>query len=578
MYNKVLLIVLFFSVSSYGQSWQWGKRGGALEPLPLTYQHTQEQTYSLVTDNQKRIYGLSRVGFTGLDIDGVPKANFDSGSTPDDYALFSFGCDGSYRWSKIIGGLNDETVNLLQVDASNNIYMSGKFSDCHSDVNFPSRIDSDFINTHMDCRLLFLTKYDEDGNLQWIKRPQPVGVDVNASYGQTASRGLQVDSSGNIYWLVALAPGTYADGGFVNSQTGSNWFILKYNANGDFLGVVPLNMQLSGSFGAKFIFKRNPNNGYFYLSTERLDDTDTAVVAGNSISGSTFLACFDSLGNYLWHRTDTFPASGYLFLYDIVFDSENNIYIGGKMAGFSFGSFLGLTIPETIIPGFVMKVNPTATQLLWSSYSNKGSENYGGIVLNGNELAYTSYCAGTDFTWGTQTLNASNIFNNEGTEVLLARFNRDTGACLGLTKIPGNDGFNDVGTAITADVSGDYILGGAIGGTLTFNNNQQITNSGSQSDFFMAKYATEACSPLAVNEFEKEKVTLYPNPVSDVVYVCIEESMMYSIYNMLGVKVMDGIVTDRNQGIDVRSLANGCYLIQLGDRSATCQRLKFLKQ
>ena len=116
MFKRVLLIALFFSLSTYSQSWQWGKRGGALEALPLTYTQHQEQTYSLVTDNNKNIYGLSRVGFTGLDIDGVPKANFDDGSSPDDYALFSFGCDGSYRWSKIIGGLNDEIVHPLETD------------------------------------------------------------------------------------------------------------------------------------------------------------------------------------------------------------------------------------------------------------------------------------------------------------------------------------------------------------------------------------------------------------------------------------------------------------------------------
>ncbi|MDI9256005.1 T9SS type A sorting domain-containing protein [Flavobacterium sedimenticola] len=577
MNGKFLFFIFLITSTTIGQSWQWGKRGGALEALPIDAVQYQEQTYSLVTDSQKRIYGLSRVGFTGLNIDNLPKTNFDNGSTPDDYALFSFACDGSYRWSKIIGGIDDEVVHPLQVDGNNNVYMAGKFANCHTDANFPARIDSDFINTHMDCRLLFLTKYDEDGTLQWIRRPQAAGVDISVSYSQTRSSGVQVGPDGTIYWLTLLPPGAYADGGFVNSQAGSNWFILKYNTNGDYLGTIPINIQTSGGF--TFLqFQINPYNNNFYFYATKFDSFDTATIAGNTINNSTFLASYDSQGNYLWHRVDTFVDPGYLFLYNLQFDSQNNIYLGGKIAGFSFGSFLGLTVPETIIPGFVMKVNSTATQLLWSSYSNKGSENYGGIVLNGNELAYTSYCAGTDFTWGTQTLNASNIFNNEGTEVLLARFNRDTGACLGLTKIPGNDGFNDVGTAITADVSGDYILGGAIGGTLTFNNNQQITNSGSQSDFFVAKYATEACSPLAVNEFEKEKVTLYPNPVSDVVYVRIEESMMYSIYNMLGVKVMDGIVTDRNQGIDVRSLANGCYLIQLEDERGVHQSMKFIKE
>jgi hypothetical protein len=407
---KKTLTLLFFltTLSAYCQSWQWGKRGGALEALPLTYTQHQEQTYSLVADNNKNIYGLSRVGFTGLDIDGVPKTNFDNGSSPDDYALFSFGCDGSYRWSKIVGGINDEIVHPLQTDGNNNIYMAGRFADCTNSASYPSRIDSDFINTHNDCRLLFLTKYNDNGVLQWIRRPQAVGVNSTVSYTQTTSAGMQVGTDGTIYWVTLLPPGTYADGGFVNTQTGSNWFILKYNSNGDYIGVVPLNIQTTGGFGL-MNFQINPFNGNFYFYSTKVDSSDTAIIAGSTVTTSTFLACFNSTGNYQWHRTDTFPDSGYLFIYNLQFDVQNNIYIGGKMAGFSFGSFLGLAIPESLIPGFVMKTNPTATQLLWSSYNNKGSENYGSIVLNGNELAYTSYCAGTDFTWGTQTLNASNI-------------------------------------------------------------------------------------------------------------------------------------------------------------------------
>jgi hypothetical protein len=170
------------------------------------------------------------------------------------------------------------------------------------------------------------------------------------------------------------------------------------------------------------------------------------------------------------------------------------------------------------------------------------------------------------------------IFNNEGTEVLLARFNKDSGDCIGLTKIPGNAGFNDVGTAITADASGDYILGGGCEGTLTFNNNQQITNSGSQSDFFVAKYAMEVCSPLAVNENERNEIKLYPNPSSDIVFVNIEEPMGYVVYNMLGVKVMEGQLENSEQSLNVKTLADGQYILQLTDSNGLHQNIKFVKQ
>ena len=265
-----------------------------------------------------------------------------------------------------------------------------------------------------------------------------------------------------------------------------------------------------------------------------------------------FLACYNAQGNYLWHRTDTFTDVGFLTIYNLQFDSANNIYIGGRMFGLGFGSFLGFTISEALIPHYILKTNPDASQLLWSSYSNGDSEIYGGIVLHGSELGLTSYCGNNNFTWGNQTMNVNNL--GQGQEVLLARFNKDSGACIGLSFIPGNNGFNDVGTAITADVSGDYILGGAIGGTLTFNNNMQITNSGSQSDFFVAKYATQACSPLAINENETGSIKLYPNPSKDLVYLTLEEPFEYVVYNMLGLRVLEGQKANGSLGIGINCL------------------------
>jgi hypothetical protein len=566
-------IALLSTFFCFSQSWQWGKRGGALEPLYTDTNIYQEQTYSLISDSQKNIYGLSRVGYTGLDIDDVSKTNFDTGTSPADYALFSYSCDGSYRWSKIIGGMGDEIVHSLQKDNNDNVYLDGKFSNCHSDSNFPARIDSDFINTHMDCRLLFLTKYNSEGVLQWIRRPKAVGVDLNVSYTQTRSAGMQVGVDGTIYWLTLLPTGTYADGAFVNTQAGSNWFILKYDANGNYLGVIPLNIQTTGGF-TLLNFKRNPHNGNFYFYASKIDSSDTAILNGNSINNSTFLACYNSQGNYLWHRVDTATDFGYLNIYNLQFDAQNNIYVGGRIVGLSLISFLGLSVPEGITPGFVLKTNPDATQLLWSSYSNVASEVYGGIVLNGNELGYTSYCGEPNFTWGTQTMNVNNF--GQGQEVLLARFNKDSGACIGLTFIPGNNGFNDVGTAITADASGDYILGGAIGGTLTFNSGQ-ITNSGSQSDFFVAKYATQACSPLAINENEKESIKLYPNPSKEMIYLTLEEPFGYVVYNMLGMRVLEGQKANGDLGIDVNALGSGHYLLQITQDNVNNVSLPFIK-
>ncbi len=578
MKTRTLLLLLFLSLCCYSQSWQWGKRGGSLDQIPGGGGSLrQEETYFLATDSHKNIYGLSTVGYAGLNIDNVVKSNFDSFSAPLDIALFSFACDGSYRWSKVIGGIGRETLSTVKIDSQDNVYIAGRLGYCNYTF-YPPRIDNDVIQDPTDCRLMFIAKYNTNGVLQWINRPEVLNVDQLAD-GQTYSRGLEIDNLGNLYWLCWLPQGTYANGGYTNTSTDRKWVILKYDTNGTFINALPVDIQTSSGFAYYFKFQRNPHNGNFYFYSVTGDQPDDfATIAGNPVTHSTFLACFDSQGNYQWKREDTSTQSGGIYVYNLDFDSQNNIYIGGKILGFGMESFLGFGVPESLIPGFVMKTNPDASQVLWSSYHNKGSENYGGIVLNGNELGYTSYAFGTNFTWGTQTLNAS--APNEGQEVLLARFNKDTGACLGLAKIPGNIGYNDVGAAITADASGNYIVGGALGGTMYFNGGQQIVNSGSQTDFFVAKYATEVCSPLAVNEDNIPVPSLYPNPAKQVLNLETKSTIgvkSINIYNMLGQMVIAIPNAESVSTIDVSGLKTGTYFIKIiSDKGTTGS--KFVKE
>jgi hypothetical protein len=143
-----------------------------------------------------------------------------------------------------------------------------------------------------------------------------------------------------------------------------------------------------------------------------------------------------------------------------------------------------------------------------------------------------------------------------------------------LTNIPGNPGFNDVGTSITADASGDYILGGSVGGILYLNNGQQIVNGGSQSDFFVTKYATQACQPLSVVDQKGKSIILYPNPTRDRITFDNSQAGItrVSVYNYLGQEVLLPIdcTSLPEVTIDMSGLSKGMYFLRLegaGDSS-----------
>lgn len=572
----IAFLVIIISHTIEAQSWQWGKRGGSTDVLETTNDFRQEEVYSIVTDSNKNIYVLSSVGKNGLDIDGVIKTNYGSTTQITDIALSSFACDGTYRWSKIIGGNSYDRVNKLQIDNEDNIYISGKFGSC-GNVTYPPRIEDDVLlpQNPIDCSVVFLAKYNSNGVLQWFKRPQPAGTSSSVGLSDTFSPGLASDGFGNSYWLLLLPSGTYVEGAFVNTMPGRNYFIFKYDSLGNFISSTHIDMQLSnGSYLQALEFFRNPYNGYFYFTSRKgSGNAESAIVGGQTITHTVFLSCFNDLGQFQWVREDTATTPGSLFLYNLAFDSANDIYLGGRLVGLNFNNFLGLIIPETIAPGFIMKVNPTATTLLWSSYNNGDALQRGAIVLNNNELAFTSHCAGTTFTWGTQTLNASGT--NQGTEVLLARFNKDTGACIQLTKIPGNVGYNDAGTALAVDSSGDYILGGGTGGQLTFTTN--TTNTiGPQSDFFVAKYSTSTCS-LGTEDFIDEGLQIFPNPANSYFAITTSEKLNYSIYNITGSLLKTGTIFETSNTINVSDLSSGCYLVTTINDSGVLKRGKLVK-
>ncbi len=108
-----------------------------------------------------------------------------------------------------------------------------------------------------------------------------------------------------------------------------------------------------------------------------------------------------------------------------------------------------------------------------------------------------------------------------------------------------------------------------------------ITNSGSQSDFFVAKYATQACSPLAVNENSSLAPSLYPNPTQGIVQFDNSKRLFttVSVYTYLGQEVIKALDCSQNENpiLDLSKLANGVYLVKLTGVNGTFST-KIVKQ
>lgn len=576
MHVRLLYITFLLPIFTYSQSFQWIKDGGSAENLGS---NNFEQVYSIATDSQKNVYVLSKVGMSSLNIDGNPKPNYDDPSSfPTDIVLASFSCDGAYRWSKIIGGRNTEEISAVQVDSQDNVYIAGKMMTCNDgsvSQPYPGRIENDytFTNATNSCNLIFLAKFDTNGVFQYIKRPQLPTTSSNAlSYTRSYNFQIQDDI---LYWFVWLPPGTYADGAFTNSTTETHApYVLKYNLDGSFIEATQLG-NIQGIFSIIVKYYRNPHNGFYYMTFAKTSST-TFTINGQPVVNAAALVCYDNNGNLLWKRENTQAMAGSLVFHSLDFDPQNNIYISGSIASSSIDSFMGFTASFSS-PAFIMKVDATADNLSWASHHNTlSTSGYSALVYNGSEVAFTGWCAGTNFTWGTQSIYVT--APGELQDVLLARFDSTTGACLSLNNIPSSAGSTDRGTAITVDASGDYLVGGGFAALLYDTNGNSVTNEGGTTDFFIAKFATEPCSPLSNETFETNTIKVYPNPARNVLTVAINENTNYELYTITGQLVKQGKLSTIDNTIAVQDLSKGYYLLRIGNENGNWQSIKILKE
>ena len=577
--KKYIIIILLFSYGdSFSQSFQWAKRGGGNYPISNTQTHRPEEPIRIVTDANNNSYTISRVTGTSLDVDGNVRPYYDQG-LEFDYVLASFACDGTYRWSKTIWGAGFEVLSLA-TDGQGNVFVGGKFGNCQSGF-YPPQIEGDIVIPQMptaDCSLIFLAKFNTNGVMQWFKRPQSTTVSAAVGFSQTGSRGITVDSLGNSYWLVTAPPGTYADGAFTNAESTARNYIFKYDTNGNFVSATLMDFSVTLTFGQNLRYYRNPQTGHYYLTSNKLNtSTPTAILGGTTVTGSFFIACFDTNGQKLWHQEDTSGATGGFMSYDLVTDTSNNVYFAGKINGSDAPAvFMGVSSPTPIQKSYIIKLNPTGSAVLWSTVSlGIGVYESAGLAINGSEIGLVSSCFGPDYVWGSQSMFVSNL--NQGTEILFARFNKETGACIALNKIPGNVGYEDNGSALAVDSSGDYIIGGGFGNTLYVNGTTTLSNSGSQTDFFIAKYALNTCSLSTDQPILEQGINIYPNPVKDLLTVAVHEDSTFEIYTVLGKLIKQGKVSQNNNTIDCSSLPSGYYLLYLSNNSGTKQITKLVK-
>ncbi len=234
--------------------------------------------------------------------------------------------DQHLLWRQSFGGGFYDFIAEVDTDASGNIYLTGMF---YGTVDFDRGPGTAFASSNGDADT-FLVKLDNDGNFVWVR-----------SFGASQAEvpfSLTVDDSGNAvvtgsYHVVTdfdPGPGT-AIPPMLGDADNPDSFVVKFDTNGDFQWVYPLNSADVVEAYATF-----DSNGDLLLTGEiegSIDFDPGPGTANATITGNfeAYILKIDADGNFIWVATaPSAPATRGL---RIVSDSQNNAIVTGELVG-----------------------------------------------------------------------------------------------------------------------------------------------------------------------------------------------------------------------------------------------------
>ena len=575
MTKKLLatLGILFCSFQiGWGQSpqWQWGKRGGSWNSSGAG--GADDRVTDMATDKHGNIYVLSDVESPGVDVDGHVTPAYGG----YDIMLSSFTCDGTYRWSKIIGSNGqDDYGYALKTDTLGGVYVMGTV-----DANATQlHIDADSTWVGGPLKDFFIAKFDTAGTYKWFRMPQPDTIGVVSRSADNWLSDMDVDEAGNIYLMSVLPPGAYSAGEFVIDTQG--YYFLKYDRNGIFQSLVPLSIKYTGTLGSPwFLMKRDHQSGRIYLT----GNTYGAVFLGTTeITQMLFVSSFPAAGgDPLWTIQNTIAGGWGVAFSRPAIDPEGAIYLSGcSYDGDTFNS------APIINPGgfgetpLVVKMDSNGHNI-WCTNVRTGYDcdaDY--ITVAGNVVAITGSYTGW-FTWPGTTDTLKPPLGPGGYRLYYTTFDATTGAAQKLDSIGSPDGYFNEPKAMVHDNFGNFYMGGDFGAEIWLAGDTMISVGGG-SDFYIAKYGTANCSaPSTLNTITspvQERIfSVYPNPAYNELTITAQAKATYRLMAITGAMVQQGSLTAGENTVMLDSFVPGMYLLEIAGADGSRYVVKVVKQ
>ncbi|MFA6151402.1 MAG: T9SS type A sorting domain-containing protein [Chitinophagaceae bacterium] len=344
--GSILVLLLFFTHTTFAQSWQWGLFAG-------TGSGGTNSTYDLQSDPNGNTYLLCNAN--GL-------------------FLTSHDGDGKPRWNKTIKGASVVGRNV-RISPQGNVYALVDVEISHDST---ALFDADTsVPYTRQSQKMTLICYDTTGKFKWLVRPDTNLLSLDISHTMYS---MDIDEDGNVYCLVNMPAGNPILGSALTIPSspppfGRGYYVLKYSPAGVLLSVTTMNdicrksVSFSYWYNEETQISYNKFNKGFYISLPA-SYGDSIYVKGTIHNNTMFLGAFSKEGTLKWHRSDTSTASWgvYYSTTPIKIDNSGNIYWSGstlnenRINGYDLKNVWCSDINK--IAPFIIKMDSTG-KLLW---------------------------------------------------------------------------------------------------------------------------------------------------------------------------------------------------------------------
>ncbi len=537
---------------------------------------------------------------------------------------------GNFLWTKSFGGAIYDAGGLIAVDASGNIFSTGRFESA-LDVNpsptvfnlLPKGVGADIFVQKMDAEGNFLwarsfgsteddrsvaIAVDDLGNVYtagmfrgsgdfdpgagtatltatgsadiFIQKLDPGGNFVWAkSFGGSAAdtvSAMATDAAGNVYLAGDFQGTVDFDPGAATSNLASNGsrdaFVVKLAANGNFLW--------ARSFGG------SANEGANSLATDGAGQVITAGRFGSTVdfdpgagtssltatgTTNTFIQKMDANGGFLW--ATSFGGSAVEAIHAVAVEGTGKVFSTGSYRGtadFDPGAGVSNLVAGGNTDVFVHAMD-AGGNFLWAKSLGGNSEDSGNALAvdaTGNVYTAGMFEGTADFDPGAQTLN------------LDTRGRKD----VFVQKLDGNGNFvwaksfggsgDESANAIRVDASGNVYTSGRFQDTVDFDPENGISNLTSQGiqDIFVQKMIQNATSIFG-EQPQGFDFSIFPNPASDFIRVTqVPFHARLEIADLSGKVVFSAVVQDPETVLFTHALGGGIYIVSVHTRDGVAHQ------